>query len=106
MKYAIINSGIVENIVEWDGKSEYHTDGTLIEADANAYIGGVYADGAFVARPPEPDTRTYAEKRQAEYPSIDELVVAMWEGVVEERMASVTALEGLRQAVKTKYPKP
>ena len=27
-------------------------------------------------------------------------------GVVEERMASVTALEGLRQAVKTKYPKP
>jgi len=25
--------------------------------------------------------------------------------VVEERMASVTALEGLRQAVKTKYPK-
>ena len=24
---------------------------------------------------------------------------------VEERMASVTALEGLRQAVKTKYPK-
>jgi hypothetical protein len=29
----------------------------------------------------------------------------MWEGVVEERMASVTRLEGLRQAVKTKYPK-
>jgi len=26
--------------------------------------------------------------------------------VVEERMASVTALEGLRQAVKDKYPKP
>jgi len=26
--------------------------------------------------------------------------------VVEERMASVTALEALRQAVKTKYPKP
>ena len=55
---------------------------------------------------PEPDTRTYAEKRQAEYPSIDELIVALWEGVVEERMASVTALEGLRQAVKAKHPKP
>ena len=48
----------------------------------------------------------YKRDRLAEYPSIDELVVAMWEGVVEERMASVTALEGLRQAVKTKYPKP
>jgi hypothetical protein len=47
----------------------------------------------------------YARKRLAEYPSIDELVVALWEGVVEERMAAVTSLEGKRQAVKTKYPK-
>jgi hypothetical protein len=55
---------------------------------------------------PEVDERPYNEKRLSEYPSIDELIVALWEGVVEERMASVTALEGLRQAVKTKYPKP
>tara|TARA_Y100000310_G_scaffold257822_1_gene266000 strand:- start:192 stop:503 length:312 start_codon:yes stop_codon:yes gene_type:complete len=47
----------------------------------------------------------YARKRLAEYPSIDELVVALWEGVVEERMAAVTSLEGKRQAVKAKYPK-
>ncbi len=52
------------------------------------------------------DAQEYARNRQAEYPSIDELIVALWEGVVEERMASVTALEGLRQAVKDKYPKP
>ena len=53
----------------------------------------------------EYDSQAYARNRQAEYPSIDELVVAMWEGVVEERMASVTRLEVLRQAVKTRYPK-
>lgn len=53
----------------------------------------------------EQDKTQYQRDRQAEYPSIDELVVALWEGVVEERMASVTTLEGLRQAVKTKYPK-
>ena len=47
----------------------------------------------------------YARKRKAEYPSIEELTVALWEGVVEERMASVTRLEGERQAVKEKYPK-
>ena len=47
----------------------------------------------------------YARKRLAEYPSVDELVVALWEGVVEERMAAVTSLEGKRQAVKAKYPK-
>jgi hypothetical protein len=53
----------------------------------------------------ESDAQAYARNRQAEYPTINELVVALWEGVVEERMASVTTLEGLRQAIKTKYPK-
>ena len=53
----------------------------------------------------EQDATQYKRDRQAEYPSIDKLVVAMWEGVVEERMASVTKLEGLRQAIKEKYPK-
>jgi len=47
----------------------------------------------------------YARKRKAEYPSIDEITVALWEGVVEERMAAVTQLEIKRQAVKAKYPK-
>jgi hypothetical protein len=47
----------------------------------------------------------YQRDRAAEYPSIEELVVALWEGVVEERMAAVTKLETLRQAVKAKYPK-
>jgi hypothetical protein len=53
----------------------------------------------------EHDAQEYARDRQAEYPSINELVVALWEGVVEERMASVTQLEALRQAVKARYPK-
>ena len=47
----------------------------------------------------------YARNRLKEYPSIEELTVALWEGVVEERMAAVTSLEGKRQAVKAKYPK-
>jgi len=54
----------------------------------------------------EYDAQEYARNRQEEYPSLNDLIVALWEGVVEERMASVTALEALRQAVKTKYPKP
>tara|TARA_R100000306_G_scaffold48100_1_gene45610 strand:- start:203 stop:529 length:327 start_codon:yes stop_codon:yes gene_type:complete len=53
----------------------------------------------------EYDSQEYARKRLAEYPSIEELTVALWEGVVEERMAAVTSLEGKRQAVKAKYPK-
>ena len=66
MKYAIVNSGIVENIIEWDGTSEYHTDGVLVEADANAWIGGAYTDGAFVPRPPEPEPELTPEQIQAE----------------------------------------
>ena len=53
----------------------------------------------------EQDATQYQRDRKAEYPSLDELIVALWEGVVEERMASVTALEAVRQAVKAKYPK-
>ena len=46
------------------------------------------------------DAQEYARNRKAEYPSMDELVVALWEGVVEERMAAVTRLEAKPQAGK------
>ena len=54
----------------------------------------------------EQDAQAYARNRQAEYPSIDDLIVALWENVVEERASAVVSLEADRQAVKTKYPKP
>ena len=53
----------------------------------------------------EHNATQYQRDRAAEYPSIEALVVALWEGVVEERMSAVTQLETLRQAVKAKYPK-
>jgi len=53
----------------------------------------------------EHDAQAYARNRKAEYPSIDELIVALWENVVEERAASVVSLESKRQAIKAKYPK-
>ena len=54
----------------------------------------------------EYDSQEYARNRQAEYPSINDLIVALWENVVEERASAVISLEADRQAVKTKYPKP
>jgi len=53
----------------------------------------------------EYDAQDYARNRQAEYPSTDDLIVALWENVVEERAASVISLEATRQAIKAKYPK-
>ena len=65
MKYAIVKDSLVTNIVEWDGESEYQADGELIQADANAWIGGEY-NGSFVARPPEPEPEPTAEQLQAQ----------------------------------------
>jgi hypothetical protein len=56
--------------------------------------------------PPQPDIRTYAEKRVAEYPSLSDLNVALWEKVVENRPEAADALEIVRQQIKAKYPKP
>ena len=53
----------------------------------------------------EHDSQEYARNRRAEYPPIKELIVALWENVVEERAASVVSLESKRQAIKAKYPK-
>ncbi len=63
MAYAIVKNSLVTNIVEWDGSSEYAVDGELVEADANAYIGGEY-NGSFVARPVEPEPEPTEEELQ------------------------------------------
>jgi len=81
-------------------------DSDVSDADGNPVVIDEALVQAEVARlQAEYDSQEYARNRQAEYPSINELVVALWEGVVEERMASVTQLEAARQAVKTRYPK-
>lgn len=56
--YALIVGGIVENIIVADAEfaaliaPQYDA---VIEATGTvAYIGGKYADGAFVPRPPDP----------------------------------------------------
>lgn len=51
------------------------------------------------------DSKAYARNRKAEYPTTEELVVALWEAVIEERMASSIDLQGKRTAIKEKHPK-
>ena len=48
----------------------------------------------------EYDTQEYARKRQAEFPSIQDLVVALYD--TDDK----SAVEAKRAAVKLKYPKP
>ena len=53
----------------------------------------------------EYDSQEYSRNRKEEYPTTEELVVALWEAVIEERMASSINLQGKRTAIKEKYPK-
>ena len=87
-------------VVTIRGDVAYDANEQVIEIDQAAYE-------AEVARLQAEHAATqYQRDRAAEYPSIEALVVALWEGVVEERMAAVTALEAIRQQVKARYPKP
>ena len=90
MSYAIVKNSLVTNIVEWDGVSEYRVDGELVEADANAWIGGTY-NGSFVARPVEPDPEPTAEQIQkaADKQSAHDKLSAL--GLTD---AEITALTG------------
>jgi hypothetical protein len=50
---------------------------------------------------------TYADKRKLEYPTIEELVIAMWENLIEKKTktdSGVAELQKLRKEIKAKYP--
>ena len=82
-----------------DGKGAMDANGNSVALDQSK------VDAEVARLKAEYDSQEYARNRQAEYPSINELIVALWENVVEERAASVISLEATRQAIKAKYPK-
>ena len=90
-EYRLNKSNTPHHITEWGGPDPQPTQ--------------VELESAWGEWQAEHDSQEYARNRQAEYPSLNDLTVALWEGVVEERMASIMELEVQRQAVKAKYPK-
>jgi hypothetical protein len=52
--------------------------------------------------------KPYNERRKLEYPSIEQMVVAMWENLIEKQTkeaSGVKELQKLRKQIKQKYPK-
>jgi len=102
--HGLIRLGFVE-LVDFD----------LIDGKDGVYMHKWYSDkpqpseseieAAHIEWKTEWDAQEYARNRKEEYPPLNDLIVALWERVVEERIAAVTELEAQRQAVKTKYPK-
>jgi hypothetical protein len=90
--FTLQNNDGVDEIIEWNSESPQPTEAEIEQAKIDWEAGW--------------NSTQYQRDRAAEYPSIDALVVALWEGVVEERMAAVTALETIRQEIKSRYPKP
>ena len=50
-------------------------------------------------------SKPYQEKRKSEYPPIEDMVIALWEYIVEEREFSTKEIQTLRNSIKQKYPK-
>jgi hypothetical protein len=73
--------------------------GGIAEADIEA---GYEDDAVVVAwlKKEQDDAMTYADKRKAEFPTISELVVALYD------TGDKAAIEKRRSDVKAKYPKP
>ena len=51
------------------------------------------------------DNLSYGEKRKKEYPELEELIVTMWEHLVESNSTKLKDLEAKRQKIKKKFPK-
>lgn len=51
-------------------------------------------------------SQEYSRRRKDEYPALENLIVALWEQIVEGRGSEgVVEIQKLREAIKTKYPK-
>ena len=54
----------------------------------------------------EYDAKSYARERQKNFPNEHDLLIALWEKVMEDRSESADVLQAIRQQVKQDNPKP
>ena len=96
MKALILNNKVIE-IQE----NEFEVAPPLkwVECDNTITVEHTYSNNNFISPPTVPKL-TYQEKRRSEYPSIEELVVALYD--TDDK----ADIETKRAAVKAKYPKP
>lgn len=100
-KYKNVNGfdfEVIDTESGWQWKSWNHptistppTDQQIIDIEAEYYIWKAGDD--------------VIQNRKKEYPPTDELVVALWEKIIENKPESADALQAERIKVKQKYPK-
>jgi len=82
------------NVITIDGNDAFDKDDKKITLDESSITTEIKRIED------EYDAQEYARKRQAEYPSIEELVVALYD--TDDK----SAIEAKRAEIKKKYPKP
>ena len=78
-----------------------HNSMVWVDVPPGVEVGYEYVNNTFIA-PIKPKVN-YLEKRESEYPTHRELIVALWEKLVENRPQVADALQTKRQSIKTKY---
>ena len=66
-RYAVVESGNVTNVIEWDGSSSHADSATFVsaEGEANAQIGATYNGSAFAYTAPAAPAPTAAQVQAA-----------------------------------------
>lgn len=94
-------TNLYPQVVNWDEKyGSFDKDGNKVEIDESKIAEEVKRLQA------EYDAQAYSRNRQENYPNEHDLIVALWEKVMEGRSESADALEVKRKEVKTAHPKP
>ena len=84
---------VKDGVIEWQDEANKQPSEKQIN-DAIAELQAEY------------DAQAYSRNRQENYPNEHDLLIALWEKVMEGRSESADALEVKRQEVKTAHPKP
>jgi hypothetical protein len=106
--YAVVESGTVTNMIEWDGSTPHTDSAKFILSDANAWIGGTHNGSSFSARPAVSDIRTYAQKREDSYPTIGDQLDMLWHAIDGDTIlkSNYADFHTAIKAVKDANPKP
>lgn len=76
--YAVVNGGVVINVVAWDGKADWSPDtGEVVETNNPVAIGWSYSDGVFSPPPvPQPSRAELVASAEQEQSSLLEIATA------------------------------
>lgn len=103
--YFVKNGKIISKFEFPKGAHKIEDDVEVVEVETREALSQVEV---YIEKPEDrlPEAERYAYLRQQEYPSTNEMLVALWESLVENRPQAIQELQAKRQAVKEKFPKP